>query len=196
MSLYLLPNTAVTFTAAASSKIATYSRSGYQITKTVGYPNIPGSTSNVFVGTGSNTTAAFSAATTVTIAAGNAGLFYSTGTAPVVYERANNQATPGTLNATGTLTSALLLTQIITSSTAAAVVATLDTGTAMDAASQMNIGDSYDWDIINTGASNAFTVTASSGHTIVGVGAVLALISSRWRTTKTAAATYVSYRMS
>lgn len=109
------------------------------------------------------------------------------------------QGTPGTLNATGTLTAALLQTGIVTSSTAAAVTATLDTGTAMDAAfigeSALAIGESIDWSAINTGGANAFTVTAAAGHTIVGAGAVAASTSGRFRTVKTAAATYVTYRL-
>ena len=111
------------------------------------------------------------------------------------------QGAPGTLNATGTLTIALLLKRIVTSTTAAGTVATLDTGAVIDAAFQnalgvvgINIGDSIDWTIVNTGPST-FTVTASAGHTLEGVGAVLTLISSTWRTRKTAAATYVSTRL-
>jgi hypothetical protein len=111
------------------------------------------------------------------------------------------QGTPGTLNATGTLTAALLQSGIVTSSTAAAVVATLDTGAAMDTAfggstnCLLQIGDSFDWSAINTGGANAFTVTASSGHTIVGAGAVALGTSGRFRTLRTAANTYVTYRL-
>lgn len=106
------------------------------------------------------------------------------------------QGTPGTLNATGTLTAALIDSGIVTSSTAAAVVATLDTGAVMDDtfATILNIGESIDWSAINTGA-NAFTVTASSGHTIVGAGAVAATTSGRFRTKRTALDTYVTYRL-
>lgn len=107
------------------------------------------------------------------------------------------QGAPGTLDATGTLTAALIQSGIVTSSTAAAVVATLDTGTAMDTAmgAFMNIGDSFDWVAINTGGANAFTVTASATHTIVGAGAVALGTSGRFRTRKTAANTYVTYRV-
>jgi len=106
------------------------------------------------------------------------------------------QGAPGTLDATGTLTAALLQAGIVTSSTAAAVVATLDTGTAMDTAmgAFMNIGDAFDWVAINTGAANAFTVTAAATHTIVGSGVVALGTSATFRTRKTAANTYVTYR--
>lgn len=196
MANFLLPKHAVTFTVAASDKIATYSKGGYTIVQTVGYPNLPDTTDGVFSGSGANTTSAFSAATEVTIHAGDHPLWYETGTSPAIIERGNYQGDPGTLNATGTLTAALILGGIVTSTTAAAVTATLDTGAAMDAAIDLDVGDAFDWTIINTGSSNDFTVTAAaSGHTIVGVGAVQENSSSTWRTRKTAAATYVSYRL-
>lgn len=109
------------------------------------------------------------------------------------------QSAPGTLNATGTLTIALMLGGVITSSTAAAVTATLDTGTVTDAgltgAEALAVDDTIEWCAINTGGANAFTVTASSGHTIVGAGAVAASTSGRFLTRKTAANTYVTYRL-
>ena len=106
------------------------------------------------------------------------------------------QPTPGTLNATGTLTAALIATGLVTSTTAAAVTATLDTGAAMSAAfPEMQIDDAFDWCAIATGA-NAFTVTAAaSGHTVVGSGVVAAGTSKQFRTRKTAAATWVSYNI-
>lgn len=107
------------------------------------------------------------------------------------------QGTPGVLDATGTLTAALLDTGIVTSSTAAAVVATLDTGVVMDDtfAPILNIGESINWSVINTGGANAFTVTASAAHTIVGAGAVAANTSGNFRTKRTAVDTYVTYRL-
>jgi len=195
-STLILPNHAATFTVAASDKIATYSRGDYTVDQIVGYPNVPATADNLFNGSGSNTTAAFSAATQVTIVAGDHEVLYNTGTGPVVYERTNYQPVPGTLNATGTLTAALILGGIVTSSTAAAVTATLDTGAVMDAALDMGIGDSFVWSAINTGGANAFTVTAAaSGHTVVGAGGVAANTSGRFLTKKTAADTFVTYRI-
>ena len=106
------------------------------------------------------------------------------------------QPTPGTLNATGTLTAALIATGIVTSTTAAAVTATLDTGAIMNAAFiDMKIDDAFDWTAIATGA-NAFTVTAAaSGHTIVGSGVVATGTSKMFRTRKTAADTFVTYNI-
>ncbi len=141
---------------------------------------------------------AFSAGDMVTIeSVSEAPVYVNVGLTPSTLKGSSGlyQPVPGTLDATGTLTAALLEGRIVTSSTAAATVATVDTGAVMDAALSMAIGDSFDWTIINTGPST-FTVTAAaSGHTLVGVGAVLTLISSQWRTKKTAAATFVSYRL-
>lgn len=194
MSNYMLPGHAISILMAANDKLATYSLSHYTVTKIVGYPNLPSTSASVFAGSGANTTAAFTAATHITITAGSNGLWYETGTAPAIIERRNAQAAPGTLNATGTLTAALITGGMVTSTTAAAVAATLDTGTAMDAAIALDVGDSFDWAVINTGG-NTLTVTASSGHTIVGVAAVVTVTSAQFRTRKTAAATYVTYRL-
>lgn len=199
MSYVLLPYQSATITVAASDKLATWSRAAYLVTKTIGYPNLPSTVATVYNSSGANTTSAFSVATTVTIQAGSASVFYMTGTGPVNVERFNLdavQSAPGTLNATGTLTAALILGGIVTSTTAAAVTATLDTGAVMDAVTDMAADDGFLWAAINTGGSNAFTVTASSGHTIVGAGAVAANSSGRFLTRKTAADTFVTYRLS
>lgn len=111
------------------------------------------------------------------------------------------QGAPGALNATGTLTAALILTGIVTSSAAAAVVATVDTGTAMDTAlaDTVAIGEAFDWSAINTHATNAFTVTAAADHTLVGSGVVdtdaVGGGSGRFRSKRTAANTWVTYRI-
>jgi hypothetical protein len=84
---------------------------------------------------------------------------------------------------------------IVTSTTAAAVTGTLPTGAVLDASSSFQIGDSFDWKVINTGATNAFTVAAATGHTIVGSATVALSTSARFRTAKTAAATFVTYRI-
>jgi hypothetical protein len=196
MANFLNPFNAVTLTVAASDKLATTSAAPYLVTKTIGYPNIPSTTTTVYSGTGTNTTAAFSAATTVTIQAGSAGLYYETGTGPVIPElnnRFGQGVTATALNATGALTSAMILGGIVTSTSAAAVAATVPTGSALDAVIALDIGDYLDWSVINTGPST-FTVTAATGHTLVGAGAaVVTAVSSQFRTVKTAAATYVTY---
>lgn len=182
-------------TVPASSKIATYSKTAYTVDKQTTFSNYPPAVTNLSAAAGAYTSSAFSTATTVIITAGAEPVLYNVGTGPVVYERLNYQPSPGTLNATGTLTGALILGGIVTSSTAAAVTATLDTGAVLDPILTMSADDSFDWIAINTGASNAFTVTASTGHTIVGAGAVAASTSGRFRTRKTAANTFVTYRV-
>lgn len=108
------------------------------------------------------------------------------------------QGAPAAVNVTATLTIADLLSGIITSTTAAAVAGTLPTGTLTDGGFTGNdalaVGDSFDWSVIATGA-NAFTVGAGTDHTLVGSGVVVAVTSGHFRTRKTAANTFVTYRL-
>ena len=188
-----------TVTVPAGEKIAVQAYSPASVFQEVGYPNFPESQDLLTVV--DNTTyvsAAFTNATSVTIQAGASGATYAVGTDPVISDdgKFQLQGTPGVLNATGALTSAMILSGIVTSTTAAAVAGTLPTGEVLDAASEFAIGDSFDWSVIATGA-NAFTVTAAAtGHTIVGTAAVATVTSGAWRTRKTAAETFVSYRLS
>jgi len=105
------------------------------------------------------------------------------------------QGAPATANATATLTAAQLLGGLITSTTAAAVVGTLPTGTLLDAAASLGVDEAFDWSVINTGATNTFTVAAGTGHTVVGNMVVAASSSGRFRSRKTAASTFVTYRI-
>jgi hypothetical protein len=105
------------------------------------------------------------------------------------------QSAPVAKTAVATLTAAELATGIITY-TGAAVALTLPLGTDMDAAfPSMKVNSCFDFYIINTGATNAATVTANTGVTLVGVAAVSAATSCNWRVRKTADATYVAYRI-
>ena len=187
-----------TVTVPAGEKIAVQAYSPASVFQEVGYPNFPESQDLLTVV--ENTTyvsAAFTNATSVTIQAGASGATYAVGNDPVVSDdgKFQLQGPPGVLNATGALTAAMILSGIVTSTTAAAVAGTLPTGAVLDAASEFAIGDSFDWSVIATGA-NAFTVTAAAtGHTIVGTAAVATVTSGAWRTRKTAAETFVSYRI-
>ena len=188
----------VTVAVPAGEKIAVQAYSAASVFQEVGFPNFP--EANDLLSVVENTTyvsSAFTNATNVIIQAGASGAAYAVGVSPVISDsgKFQSQGTPGVLNATGTLTAAMILSGIVTSTTGAAVTATLDTGAIVDAASEFAIGDSFDWSVINTGG-NAFTVTASSGHTIVGTAAVATVTSAVWRTRKTAADTFVSYRLS
>lgn len=193
------PNGYATVTLTASQKIAVATEGTARVDQVVGYPNHPNTQSNLTtVNNGVYTSSAFTSGGTVIVYAGAAPVYYEVGLSPSVDASMQHQyqGAPTALDATGTLTAAAIIGGLVTSSTAAAVTATLDTGAIMDTASQFAIGDSFDWSAINTGAANAFTVTASTGHTIVGAGAVAASSSGHFRTRKTAASTFVTYRLS
>jgi len=105
------------------------------------------------------------------------------------------QAAPVAKTAAATLTAAELATGIITY-TGAAVALTVPLGADLDAAfTSMKVNSSFDFFIINIGATNAATVTANTGCTLVGVAAVSANTACQWRVRKTADATYVFYRV-
>lgn len=104
------------------------------------------------------------------------------------------QIAPAAVNSTATLTVANLRTRIITSTTAAAVTGTLPTGTLMDGLYSAQADMGYDWSVINTGP-NAFTVAAGTDHTLVGAGAVASGASGSFRSRRTAANTWITYRV-
>jgi hypothetical protein len=201
MSVAIAQKKGASITVAANDKLAVYSASPFKVYQiTAGSPNIPAAKTLLASQSGAFTSSAFSAATQVIIQMGDRNGWYATGGSPLIPESQGLEAThgaAGSLNATGTLTCALMLGGIVTSSTAAAVTATLDTGSAMDAAlDSAAVNDAFMWSAVNTGGTNAFTVTASTGHTIVGNGAVNANASGRFETRRTAAATWVTTRLS
>lgn len=189
----------VTVPATGSIAVATYGNGEAKVYRKLGYPNHPDTLSLLGVVEDEETVfGSYTPGATIMIEAGGDPVYYDVGLSPRVTFTAGNerkQTAPSALNATGTLTAAMILDGIVTSSTAAAVTATLDTGAVMDDATAMEIDDAFDWHAINTGGANAFTVTASSGHTIVGAGAVAASTSGKFRTRKTAADTFVTYRI-
>lgn len=201
MSLVLLAGgTSTDIAVPASGSIAVYCQGTALVYRKLGFPNYPDTVQ--LIGTVINGQTVFgsytSGATIVIQAAGEFDVLYEIGTAPVVQQwrlNAQVQATPNALDATGSVTAAFILNGVVTSTTAAAVTGTLPTGTVLDGATTFAINDSIDWSVINTGGTNAFTVAAATGHTIVG-NAVVALSSSgRFRTRKTAANTFVTYRL-
>jgi hypothetical protein len=105
------------------------------------------------------------------------------------------QVTPTAKVAAATLTAAELATGIITY-TGAAVALTMPLGADLDVAfPSMKVNSCFDFYIINIGGTNAATVTANTGVTLVGVAAVAANTACNWRVRKTADATYVAYRV-
>jgi len=184
----------------AGESIAVYSQGYAVVSRLVGFPNYPDRTAPV--GTVNSSQAVFgpyaSGAQIIIEAQGGVEVQYEVGTAPVVKQdrrEATVQPTPIAVNTTATLTIAQLLNGIITSTTAAAVTGTLPTGTLTDAGSDFLVDEAFDWTVINTGATNAFTVAAGTGHTVIGNMVVALSASGMFRTRKTAANTFVTYRI-
>ena len=111
----------------------------------------------------------------------------------------DQQPAPTALAVSATLTIAQLLTGIVTTSGTVAITLTLPTGTLSDAGvtgPALPVNGSFDWAVINTGTSSgAVTMAAGIGHTIVGSTAVAIGSSAGFRTRKTAANTFVTYRV-
>lgn len=118
------------------------------------------------------------------------------------------QAVPTAKTTAATLTIAELLTGILTAThTAGATVAyTVPTGTLVEAGCVLDIGDSFDWVLINLSAAalDTITVTAGTDHTLVGNPIVQSAHSTTggiygssgmFRTKKTALNTMVTYRI-
>ena len=190
----IIPYASAEFEAAASDIITAYSQDRARV-----YTRTTGETAwellSDIVGGTEYASSAISAAARVRIEAGGREVFYNWGVAPAVLIRRGlrGQGAPGVLDASGDITVAMMLAGIVTSA-AAAVTADLPTGTTLDAALEMEIGDSIDWAVIKVGA-NTFTVTANTAHTVVGLMAVKTTCSALFRTRKTAAATYVTYAL-
>ncbi|MES2346261.1 MAG: hypothetical protein V4641_01700 [Pseudomonadota bacterium] len=198
MEQIIYRNGTAKITIPAASSIAVYTAGMATVSQILGYPNLPPSKSTLGVVNNQQTVyGPYASGATIVIDAGEAQVLYEVGVNPVVQSiyAAQYQPVPLTLNATGALTAAMILGGIVTSTTAAAVAGTLPTGTVMDAAASFAIGDSFDWSVLATGA-NAFTVTAAATHTIVGTAVVATATSGYFRTVKTAANTFVTYRMS
>ena len=176
----------------AGARVAAYSTDIYQVSQIINTTQRV----QLYAGAGLFTSSSFASGAVIEVTGGaRAQVYYAVGSDAGIPEFLTQPA-PIALNATGTISAAMLMNGLVTSTTAAAVTATLVTGTLFDAASSFAVNDYVDWSAINTGGTNAFTVTASTGHTIVGTAAVAANTSGRFRTVKTAANTFVTYRLS
>lgn len=211
MSNLLRKYGSVEVTVPASEKIAIYTTGNAKLYKKVTDPN----TAPVFslldsIDNEETVSSAFTNATVVRIDAGGADVWYETGSAPVVQQRLLKpaQGAPTAMTTAATMTSASILSGIITGTHSAGATAayTLPTGTLLDAASEFVIGESLDWVLINLSAAAADTITVTAGtdHTIVGNPIVQSAHSttggiygnsSMWRSRKTAANTFVTYRI-
>ncbi|MCY1412473.1 hypothetical protein D9M71_278820 [compost metagenome] len=189
---------AVNVVVPAGESIVVYTLDQAQVFQLGLYPNQPPTRS--LLGTVVNTTTTFgpfTTAATLTVVGGAGETLFAVGVAPAILETKQSQiqGNPVAVDVTGAISSAAIQGGIVTSTTGAAVAGTLPAGSVLDLAAQMSIGDSFDWSVINTGG-NTFTVTAATGHTIVGVAAVVTVTSGNFRTRKTAADTFITYRMS
>ena len=108
---------------------------------------------------------------------------------------AYNQPTPTSKSAAATLTITELKTGII-QYTGAVATLTLPTGTLMEGGfSGIYTNMAFEWSVINTGAGIC-TVAAGTDHTVIGSGTVAIGDSARFVSRRTAANTFVSYRLS
>lgn len=205
-------NGTVKLSVAASDKLAIFSKSPCKVYLRAGYPNFP-ETWTLLQAVAAATeyvSSAFSAAGEVRIEAGAADVLYQAGTAALIVERRNvvAQGAPTAMTTAASITSAGLLSGLITGTHAAGatVAYTLPTGALLDAALEIGIGEAVDWSILNlsAAATDSITLTADTGHTIVGNPIVQSAHSTtggiygnsaRWRTRKTAADTFVTYRI-
>lgn len=197
MASIVYPQGTVEVVIPAAESIAILTVGEASVERVLGFPNYP--ESNSVLGVVDNTQTVFgpyASGATIVINAGAAPVYYAVGTAPVVLSTASDRRlpTPVAVNATGAVSATAMLGGIVTSTTAAAVAGTIPTGTVMDAAAEFAIDDSFSWAVINTGP-NTFTVTAATDHTIVGAAAVATGTSGTFRTRKTAANTFVTYRL-
>lgn len=187
------------FTVPAGGSVTVVTRDSATITQLVVTPNQPPSFGVLGFALNNvpTTFGPFTVATQLEVSGSAGDTFYSFGTAPAIGEilASQFQATPVAVNVTGAVSAAAIFGGIVTSTTGAAVAGTVPTGAVMDAATNLAVGDSFDWSVIATGA-NAFTVTAAASHTIVGSAVVATVTSGLFRTVKTAPGTFVTYRLS
>lgn len=122
------------------------------------------------------------------------------------YVQVWSQGDPAAMTDTDTVTIADILTGIIVGTPTNAATYTLPTGTLCDASKYFAVNSCFDWSIINLATNATYIITLAGGtaHTIVGAVAtpanatttgVIHGSSSRWRTRKTAANTFVTYRI-
>lgn len=98
------------------------------------------------------------------------------------------------VNTSATLTGAQIAGGFITSTTAAAVTATLPTGAVLDASGTWGIGEGVVWHVSNTGATNAFTVVTAANNVLNGSGVVALSSTAQFVTFKTAAGVFQTWR--
>lgn len=205
MSFLVLPNgNSGDIVIPANESIAVACQGTAQVSRKLGFPNYPDQVT--LIGTVINGQSVFgpysSGATIIVEAVGGVTAFYEVGTAPQVQQGrlvAGVQAAPVDIADGGSMayTPAAILGGLVTATPSAGRNIQLPTGAAMDLASTFAINDFFDWSVITLAAFALTTTAGASGHTIVGSGATAATSGSaaRFRTRKTAADTFVTYRI-
>ena len=198
----IAPQGTATVTLTANQKIVVKTAGESVVSQTVGYPNYPEQNDVLTtVVNGTYTSSAFANGGTVIIQSGAFETLYDVGTDPVIGDNGNwqPQGAPVDITDGGSMafTAASLLGGIVTATPTQARNVQLPLGSALDAAGTMAIGDSFDWTLI-TLAAFALTITVNTGMTIVGAAATAGTsgAAARFRTRKTAANTFVTYRLS
>ena len=203
-SFFVLPfGTSVDITIPAGESLAVACQGQAQVWRKTGFPNYPETTT--LIGNVVNGQTVFGpytpSATLIVEASGGVNAFYEVGTAPQVQTGrliSGVQADPLNIADGGSMlhTPGGMLGGLVTATPTAGRNIQLPTGAAMDLASTFAINDFFDWSVI-TLAAFALTTTVNTGHTLVGSGATAATsgFPARFRTRKTAADTFVTYRI-
>lgn len=204
MSLIVPPFGSVDVVVPLSGIVSAFSQGSFQILQSTVNANVPAPftvLTNVAAGASAPfSSSAFAAGATVRIeASGGKEVSYDVGLAPA--PKLGRSATiqgmvVSAVNVSATLTVPQIAGGLITSTTALGVTMTLPIGSVMDTSGSWAIGESCRWSIVNTGATNAVALAAgATGHTIVGATGVALSTSGEFVTLKTAAATYITYRV-
>ena len=187
-----------TVTLTAGQSIALNSLTETTVFEQVGFPNYPSQNDLEATFTGYDVLGPYASGATLVIEAGAAPVAYQVGIAPVV-AGVNYQATPTTQNSAATLTTAKVMSGLITTTqtTGATIAVLLPNGADIDLAAQFDVGEYFDWVLVNLSTgSNTVTITnAASGNNINGNAVVAITSSARFRTYKTAADTFATYRI-
>ena len=198
----IAPQGTATVTLTAGQKIVVKTAGESVVSQTVGYPNYPEQNDVLTtVVNGTYTSSAFANGGTVIIQSGAFETLYDVGTDPVIGDNGNwqPQGAPVDIADGGSMafTAASLLGGIVTATPTTGRNVQLPLGSALDAAGTFAVGDSFDWTLI-TLAAFALTITVNTNMTIVGAAATAGTsgAAARFRTRKTAANTFVTYRLS
>ena len=203
MSNVLAPNGRATVTVPAGESIAVYTQGQVIVSRTLGFPNYPDQTTPLATVTNGQTVfGSYSSGATIVLESNSAvPVFWEVGVTPQVQQgRLNSQAQGAPVNITdgGSMAfgSGDLLAGIVTATPTTGRSIQLPTGASLDLATEFAIGDSIDWSLI-TLAAFALTITVNTNHTIVGAAATAGTsgAAARFRTRKTAADTFVTYRL-